>query len=78
MGTRFPVHLVKLLAEPLKQLERRLCHLMEHVVLRVLRGHFQSARCMIQHQRLKVGLGAPVHKAVLRKEKVVAYAAADV
>ena len=68
MSPGVSVYLVKFLPQALEEPECGLCHLLEHVVLSVLRGHFSSARSMVKDKCLEIRLGTLVHKAVFRKE----------
>ena len=70
--------LVELIAQSLKELERRLGDVLEHLVLGMFWSHLHSAGSVVKNQSLEVRLGSLVHKAFLIEEQIVTDPAADV
>lgn len=69
---------VELDAQPFEQFEGRLGDIVQDIVLRMLRRHFQPAGRVVEDEFLEIRPGGFVHESVLREEKIVADAAADV
>ena len=78
MRAALPVDPVELHTQPLEQAEGRLAHVVEDLVLGVLRRDLEAAGGVAQHQLLQVGLARLVEESFLVQEEVVADAAADV
>ena len=64
--------------QSLEKFEGRLCHELEHGILRMLRCNLQTAGCMLQNKFLKIWIRCFVHITLLVKEEIISDAAADV
>lgn len=61
---RIRSNLVEFLAQTAEKLERRLAHVIEDIVLSMLRSDLESAGRMVQNQFLQIRIGSLVHEAV--------------